>query len=99
MSRAQLELKGERSELTAEAEAARAAVAAVVGVVEKQAEAAEAKVERQAAAWRELEEQVALERDALQLRFVERRAELEAEVDAATLTFTLALTPNPEPSP
>ena len=74
-------------------------MAAVVGVVEKQAEAAEAKVERQAAAWRELEEQVALERDALQLRFVERRAELEAEVDAATLTFTLALTPNPKPSP
>ena len=33
----------------------------MVGVVEKQAEAAEAKVERQAAAWRELEEQVALE--------------------------------------
>ena len=74
VSEAQRELKGERSELTAEAEAARAAVAAVVGVVEKQAEAAACKVERQAAAWRELEANRTAQRDALRLRIEERRA-------------------------
>ena len=49
-------------------------MAAVVGVVEKQAEAAAGKAERQAAAWRELEANRTAQRDALRLRIEERRA-------------------------